>query len=85
MAEHHLAVLMLEMLIEPQARTGLVRTEASCVASELVQQGEHDPLACHAGSISVMVPHWLILYRGRPPEGGHGVLAVELLFQLLKG
>ena len=32
MAEPHLAVLMLEMLIEPQARTGLVRTEASCVA-----------------------------------------------------
>ena len=31
-----------------------------------------------------MVPHWFILYRGRPPEGGHGVLALELLFQLLK-
>jgi hypothetical protein len=44
MAEHHLAVLMLEMLIELLARTGLVRTEASCVASELAQQGERDPL-----------------------------------------
>ena len=32
MAEHHLVVLMLEVLIEPQARTGLGQDRASCVA-----------------------------------------------------
>jgi hypothetical protein len=47
MAEHHLAVLILEVLIEPQARTGLGQDRGELgrqKGSELAQQGERDPL-----------------------------------------
>ena len=46
MAEHHLAVLMLEVLIEPQARTGLGqdRGELRRQKGSVAQQGERDPL-----------------------------------------
>ena len=79
MAEHHLAVVVLKVLVQPQARTGLVRTGASValrtptsrgavVAVQLDQvEGEEEDAGVGAPIVDAVEARPAII-RGTPPR-----------------